>query len=208
MLRVQLLSVSPFIIVIYRYLDIMGQLFLGGEYSYTCSDVEVGRMLNIVHVNTLLLQMVVEADVRRSLTSSWDAGYRLIDTARAYRNEHLIGQVLKEQESAGNIKREDIFITSKVYSLVTCENTMFSIFKCICTNENRGIMIQISLKLVPEGSIVSKTALRYKMAWNRASDKSLSEQMMVSLVTQICITWPQCVSKPWNHIDENFCRFA
>ena len=81
-----------------------------------------------VHVDTLLLQMVDEADVRRSLTSSLDAGYRLIDTARAYRNEHLIGQVLKEQESTGNIKREDIFITSKVYSLVTCEGKVFSMF--------------------------------------------------------------------------------
>ena len=61
-----------------------------------------------------LLQMVDETDVRRSLMSSWDTGYRLIDTARAYGNELHIGQVLKEQGAVGNIKREDIFITSKV----------------------------------------------------------------------------------------------
>ena len=61
------------------------------------------------------------------MTSSWDAGYQLIDTARAYENEQQIGQVLKEQVNAGNIKREDIFITSKVFPLVTCEGTVIAI---------------------------------------------------------------------------------
>ena len=68
--------------------------------------------------------MADEAEVRRSLVSSWDAGYRLVDTARAYGTEQHIGQVLMEQESAANIKREDIFITSKVYYLVTCEGML------------------------------------------------------------------------------------
>ena len=31
------------------------------------------------------------------------------------------------------------------------------------------------------------------MAWRRPGDKSLSEPMMVSLLTHICVTWPQWV---------------
>ena len=58
--------------------------------------------------------MVDDTDIQRSLMSSWDTGYRLIDTARTDGNEQQIGQVLKEQGTVGNIKREDIFITSKV----------------------------------------------------------------------------------------------
>jgi len=41
-------------------------------------------------------------------------GYRHIDTAAAYQNEHIIGKVLKEWISSGKIKREDLFITTKL----------------------------------------------------------------------------------------------
>lgn len=42
------------------------------------------------------------------------AGYRLIDTAEAYQNEHVIGEAIKECIEEGIIKREDLFITTKV----------------------------------------------------------------------------------------------
>ena len=41
-------------------------------------------------------------------------GYRHIDTASIYRNEKLIGDVLHEILSEGKIKREELFITSKL----------------------------------------------------------------------------------------------
>jgi len=43
-------------------------------------------------------------------------GYRHIDTARAYENEKDIGVALKEIFSEGNVKREDLFITTKVFN--------------------------------------------------------------------------------------------
>lgn len=43
-----------------------------------------------------------------------EAGYRHIDTAWIYRNEAVIGRVLKEWISAKKIKREDLFITTKL----------------------------------------------------------------------------------------------
>jgi diketogulonate reductase-like aldo/keto reductase len=41
-------------------------------------------------------------------------GYRLIDTATAYANEAEIGQVLQEFFKSGELKREDVFIVTKV----------------------------------------------------------------------------------------------
>ena len=66
-------------------------------------------------------------------------------------------------------------------------------FKCIFVNENAWIPIEISLKLVPQGSINNNPALFQIMAWRRPGDKPLSEPMMVSWLTHICITRPQWV---------------
>ena len=68
------------------------------------------------------------------------------------------------------------------------------IFKCIFVNENVWIPIKISLKFVPKGPINNMPALVQIMAWGRAGDKPLSEPMMVSLPTHICITRPQWVN--------------
>lgn len=43
-----------------------------------------------------------------------EAGYRHIDTASSYENEHIIGEALKECFEKG-IKREEIFITTKLW---------------------------------------------------------------------------------------------
>ena len=67
------------------------------------------------------------------------------------------------------------------------------IFKCIFLNENAWISIKISLKFVPKGPINKNPALVQIMAWRRSGDKPLSEPMMVSLLTHICVTRPQWV---------------
>ena len=41
-------------------------------------------------------------------------GYRAFDTARDYHNEHVVGQVLKECLQETGLKREDIFIKTKI----------------------------------------------------------------------------------------------
>ena len=66
-------------------------------------------------------------------------------------------------------------------------------FKCIFLNENIRISIKISLKFVPKGPINNIPALVQIMAWRRPGDKPLSEPVMVSLLTHICITRLQWV---------------
>ena len=68
------------------------------------------------------------------------------------------------------------------------------IFKCIFFNENVSIAIKISLKFVPKGPINNIPALVQIMAWRRPGDKLLSEPVVVSLLTHICITRPQWVN--------------
>ena len=67
-------------------------------------------------------------------------------------------------------------------------------FKHIFLNENVRIAIKISLKFVPRGPINNNPALVQVMAWRRSGDKPISEPMMVSLLTHICVTRPQWVN--------------
>ena len=67
------------------------------------------------------------------------------------------------------------------------------IFKCILLNENVWIPNKISMKFVPKGPINNIPSLVQIMAWRRPGDKTLSEPMMVSSLTHICITRPQWV---------------
>ena len=67
-------------------------------------------------------------------------------------------------------------------------------FKRIFLNENLSISITISQKFYPNGPNNNIPALVQIMAWRRPGDKPLSESMMVSFPTYLCVTWPQWVN--------------
>ena len=69
------------------------------------------------------------------------------------------------------------------------------ILKCIFLNENVWISIKISQKFDPKGPINNSPALIQIMAWRRPGDKPLSETMLASLMTHICVTQPQWVNR-------------
>ena len=68
------------------------------------------------------------------------------------------------------------------------------IFKCIFWNENIWISIKISPKFVPKGPIIIIPAFVQIMAWRLQGDKPLSEPMLVSFLTHICVIRPQWVN--------------
>ena len=68
------------------------------------------------------------------------------------------------------------------------------IFKGIFLNENVRNPIKISLKFVPKGPINNIPSLVQIMTWCRPGDKPLSEPMLFSLLTHICVTRPQWVN--------------
>lgn len=53
-------------------------------------------------------------EVELAINLALEAGYRHIDTAPVYMNEKSIGKVLKEWLDSGRIKREEVFITTKL----------------------------------------------------------------------------------------------
>ena len=68
-----------------------------------------------------------------------------------------------------------------------------NIFKRIFLNQNVRLPINISLKFVPKGPINNIPALVQIMAGRRPGDKPLSETVLVSLLTHMCVTQPQWV---------------
>ena len=68
------------------------------------------------------------------------------------------------------------------------------ILKCSFLNEDVWISLTISLKCVRKVRINNIPSLVQIMAWRRPGDKPLSEPMMISLLTHICVTRPQWVN--------------
>lgn len=66
-------------------------------------------------------------DVGQAVKDAIDAGYRHIDTAFLYKNEAEIGSAVRSKIREGVIKREDIFITTKVKFLLCVQ--WFTFFK-------------------------------------------------------------------------------
>lgn len=59
--------------------------------------------------------MISPEDTERSVYEGIKAGYRLIDTANAYMNEEAVGKGLRRALEEGLVKREDIFLSTKLW---------------------------------------------------------------------------------------------
>lgn len=66
-----------------------------------------------------------------SVKSALANGVRLIDTASAYGNEEEVGQAIRESMEELGIKREEIFVITKIYPGSEMENPELSIQACL-----------------------------------------------------------------------------
>lgn len=54
-------------------------------------------------------------ETEKCVLDAIDCGYRLFDTAQAYYNEEYVGNAIKKAINSGKVKREELFITTKVW---------------------------------------------------------------------------------------------
>ena len=57
----------------------------------------------------------MKGKVGKAIRIALKYGYRHIDCAHDYENEDEIGEVFTEVFKEGNVRREDIFVTSKLW---------------------------------------------------------------------------------------------
>lgn len=58
---------------------------------------------------------IAKKDCERCVIDAIKVGYRLIDTAQSYFNEEEVGNAIEKAINEGLVKREELFITSKVW---------------------------------------------------------------------------------------------
>ena len=59
--------------------------------------------------------LIPEAEAAKAVLEAIRAGYRHIDTAEFYQNEHGVGEGIRQAIAEGLVKREDLFVTTKLW---------------------------------------------------------------------------------------------
>jgi alcohol dehydrogenase (NADP+) len=53
---------------------------------------------------------------KKAIKVALEVGFRLLDGAELYRNEEVVGEAMRESFEAGTVKREDLFVTTKLWN--------------------------------------------------------------------------------------------
>jgi len=78
-------------------------------------NVKLNNGLSIPIVGLGTWQSPPDGSLYKAVTGAIDSGYRHIDGAYAYENEEEVGKAINDAISAGKVKREDLFIVSKLW---------------------------------------------------------------------------------------------
>ena len=86
------------------------------EYVKLYNDVKVP----VLGIGTF---MISPEDTEKSVYAALKGGYRMIDTANAYMNEEAVGKALARAIQEGIVKREDVFVSTKIWPTVYEDET-------------------------------------------------------------------------------------
>ena len=159
-----------------------------------------GTIASLYWIRALILSVYIEAVLTLSITrlfpvyvDNYAHGSRLIALCCEFiqvvlpchlgvTSLHWLPQWLKKQWWLTHWGRDKMAASSQT----TLPNA--------CSWMRVRISIKIPLKFVHKGPINNIPALVQIMAWRRPGDKLLPEPMLDSLLTHICVTWPEWVN--------------
>lgn len=81
-----------------------------------CRKLYTGAEIPCIGLGTFGSDKYSAEQVAEAVYGAIRCGYRLIDCASVYQNERQIGQVLQRLLQQGDIRREELFVTSKVWN--------------------------------------------------------------------------------------------
>lgn len=122
-----------------------------------------------------MFQAKDKTELCSAIHAAVDAGYRLIDTAYLYQTEEGVGEGLQQCIEQGKIRREDIFVTTKVnsshleYFFKKLSNDFFTRMELVYTCYLAEIMHRTLINLTAD---IAPKALRSKRS------KGLLEQYL------------------------------
>jgi alcohol dehydrogenase (NADP+) len=75
-----------------------------------------GSLMPSIGMGTFGSDRFTAEQVSAAVAGAIEVGYRMFDCAAVYGNEDLIGQVFQNAFDKGTVKREELFITTKVWN--------------------------------------------------------------------------------------------
>ena len=87
--------------------------FITNVPTYT---LNMGAIMPAVGLGTFGSDKYTPDQIASAVSGAVKSGYRMLDCASVYQNEDQIGRVLESLFKEGTVKREDLFITSKVWN--------------------------------------------------------------------------------------------
>ena len=78
-------------------------------------DIVLNNGVKMPSIGYGVFRMTNTEECENAVVQAVKTGYRLIDTAAAYENEAAVGKAIKRVIAEGIVKREDLFVTTKLW---------------------------------------------------------------------------------------------
>ncbi|XP_063132769.1 aldo-keto reductase family 1 member C3-like 1 isoform X3 [Rattus norvegicus] len=86
------------------------------SFKQQCVELSDGRLMPLLGYGTFQNPEIPASKILESTKIAIDIGFRHIDSAYVYKNEKEVGEAIRSKITGGVVKREDIFLTTKLWS--------------------------------------------------------------------------------------------